>query len=220
MQNKTLLIVISAAVIVLLGAGGIFLYSKNKIASTPNKTISSVSPAQKENSSEGSFKDIFSNSGNKMCTFYTKGEKEETKGTVYSSNDKAYGEIQLISSSKTQKTFFIRNGDVFYMWGDSLPTGLKMTVSVDEMVNKMSGNQPTFAPNQKVTFKCSDWTVDSKKFTPPADVKFTDLSSMIKKTGATGTPTTTAGSSSQCSICNSLTGAAKTACLTQFSCNK
>lgn len=218
MQNKNLLVGIAAAVIILLGAGGIFLYSKNKTTTTPNSTVATLSPTQKENSSEGSLKDIFSNPGNKKCEYGVKLQEGETKGTIYNSADKAYGEMQLISSSKTQKTFFIRNGDTFYMWGDSLPTGIKMTLSVEEMTSKLSANQPSLAPEQKVTFKCSDWTVDSKKFTPPADVKFTDMSSIIKDAGVTGAPATTDGSSSECAICNSLTGAAKTACLDQFSC--
>lgn len=211
MQNKTLLTGIAATIIILLGAGGIFLYTKNKTASTPSSTVATVSPTQKEKSSQGSLKDIFSNSGNKMCTFDVKEEKGETKGTIYNSGEKAYGEIQMTSSGKTQKTYVIRNGETFYMWGDSLPTGLKMTLSVDEMANKLSGNnnQPSVTPNQKVEFKCSDWTVDTSKFTPPTNVKFTDMTSAIK---------TTSGSSSECAICNSLTGDAKSACLTQFSC--
>lgn len=221
MQNKTLLAGIAAAVIILLGAGGIFLYSKNKTASTPNSTTATQSPTQNEKSSEGSLADIFSNPGNKKCEYSVKSEEGEANGIIYNSGEKAYGEIKLTANNKTQMTYFIRNGDTFYMWGDSLPSGIKMTLSVEEMTSRLSGdnsNQPSVVPNQKVDFKCSDWSVDTSKFNPPSNVKFTDMSSVIKDLGVTGSPTASDNSSSECAICNSLTGAAKTACLDQFSC--
>lgn len=217
-QNKTLLAIVAGVAIILLGAGGIFLYTKSRPLSSPSRTVATVSPTPKETSRTGSLKDIFENAGNKMCTFDVKDTKGETQGTVYNSGTKAYGEISLTTAGKTQKTFVIRDADTFYMWGDSFPTGLKMTLSLDELSSKLSGAQPTgtsttVAPSQNLSFKCSDWVVDSSKFTPPANIKFTDITKME----ITGSPTGS-GNSSQCSICNSLTGSAKATCLTQFNC--
>lgn len=226
MQNKTLLAIVAVAAVILLGAGGLFLFSKNKTASTPNSTVAKNATEQKEMAGEGSIKDIFTNGANKKCTFDVKSENGETMGTIYNSGKNAYGEIQVKTTNKTQKTFVIRDNETFYMWGDSFPTGIKMTLSLDEMAGKLSGvesgNQTTVTPSVNSDFKCSDWTVDSSKFKVPANVKFTDMSSVTNmNTKPTGTSQTTGAmeGSSQCSICNSLSGAAKTACLTQFSCN-
>lgn len=220
MQNKTLLAGIAAAIIILLGAGGIFLYTKNKSNPTPNSTVAKVSPTPKENNSSGSLKDIFTNSGNKVCTFDVNSEEGKTKGTIYNSGTKSYGEIQITSDKKTQKTFFIRNNDTFYMWGDAFSTGLKMTLSVDEMASKLSSAQPTTTPSQKINFKCNNWTVDSSKFTPPTNVKFTDMTSFVNPTGVTGSPTSGNKTTTpdECSICSSLSGSAQSACLAQFNC--
>ena len=214
MQNKTVVVGVAAAIIILLGVGGIFLYTKNQPSSSPNSTVATSTPTPESSANEGSWKDIFSNTGNKKCDIDVKTDESETKGTFYNSGTKAYGEMTLTSSGKTQQTFIIRDNDTFYMWGDSFPSGIKMTISVDEMASKMSEAQPSPAPDQKISFKCTDWTVDSTKFVPPANIKFEDLSSIMKVTSA---PSGTANSS-QCSICNSLTGSAKTSCLTQLNC--
>ncbi len=210
MQNKPILIGIAAAIIILLGAGGVFLYSQNKATPTPNNTSATVTPTPENSSLEGSIKDIFQTAGNKKCDFNVKDSKGETKGIFYVSGTKAAGEIQLISSGKTVTTNVIRSGDTFYMWGDSLPTGIKMTVSVDDLAGTLgSGQNSSLNPDQKISFNCTGWTLDSTKFNPPTNIKFTEISTPAS-------PKTTG--TSYCSVCNSLSGSAKTACLAQYNC--
>ncbi|MEK9175927.1 MAG: hypothetical protein AAB520_00630 [Patescibacteria group bacterium] len=224
MRNKQAIIGIVIAVIILVGAAGAFMLNKNKTATQPNSTTSATNTTNTSSNSamSGSIQDIFRSTENRKCDFNVAGKSGgETQGTIYTSNNKTYGELTTTSNGKSSKMYLIRNGETFYMWGDSLPTGVKLTMSVDEMGSKMSGNASygNFDPNQKVDFKCGSWTVDSGKFTLPANVKFMDTGSMmINSTTTPAKSSNTTGASSQCSICNSLTGEAKTSCLTSLNC--
>ncbi len=225
MQNKQAIIGIVAAAIILLGAGGVFLYSQKKSASKPqpNSTTTATSVTKTPSSMmSGSLKDLFAGGKTSQCTFDVKGASGETKGTVYVADTKAYGDFDMTSSNgKTTATYMIRNGDTFYVWGDSFPTGMKMTMSMDEMASKMQGSTQykSLDPNQKTDYKCTDWTADASKFTPPSNVKFTDLGGMmIKTTGGPTIPSTT-GTAPSCSVCDSLTGTTKAACRASLHCS-
>lgn len=213
-QNKQAIIGIVAAAIILLGAGGVFLYSKNKPAAEPSSTttVTQVTKTPSESMMSASLKDLFAGGKTSQCTFDVKGAIGETKGTVYVADTKAYGEFGTTTNGKTTTTHLIRNADTFYVWGDSIPTGMKMTMSVDEMASKMQGSAQykDLDPNQKTDYKCSGWTVDSSVFVPPSNIKFTDLGGMMK--------TTVKPSGANCSVCNSLTGDVKNACLSQLGC--
>lgn len=215
MQNKQAIIGIIAAAVILLGAGSVYLLNKNKSETQPS-TSTKTEQTAKTTSQSGSLKDIFANGGNKKCTFSTKTETSETLGTFYVSGTNTRGSMVATSNGKSTTTNIVRNGDTFYIWGDSLPTGMKITMSVDEMSSKIGqGQTSAINPDAKVDFKCGNWSVDSSLFTPPSSVKFIDASNVIK--GVTGTQTAPS-SASQCSLCSSLTGAAKTSCMTSFHC--
>lgn len=177
MQNKPVLIGIAAAIIILLGVGGIFLYSKNKTVPTPNNTQVTATPTPKTSEIEGSIKDIFLTSGNKQCNFSVSDKESETKGVFYVSGNKTAGEMTTTSKGKDTKTFIIRADDTFYIWGDTAESGVKLKISVDELASQASKFQSTFNPDQKISYKCASWVVVGTKFTPPTNIKFTDLSS-------------------------------------------
>ena len=121
----------------------------------------------------------------------------------------------MTTNGKLNTMNILRDGDTNYIWGSALPTGIKMTLSANDLATKINTTSAT-NPNQKMDFTCVAWTVDKSLFTVPTDVKFTDTSSiMVKETPAANT---TQAPSANCSVCNSLTGNAKTACLTGLHC--
>jgi len=219
MQNKQAIIGIVAAIVILLGAGSVYLLNKNKTVIQPAATSTATQQTtSSNNASQSSLKDLFTMGSNKKCTFDTKTATSETTGTFYVSGTNARGDLATTTNGKTSSTNLVRNNDTFYIWGDSLPSGVKMTMSVDEMASKMNGGQySSINPNEKVDFKCDNWTVDSSLFTPPASIKFMDMGNVM--TSVTGTQAQTSPSAaSQCNLCSSLTGAAKTSCMTSFHC--
>lgn len=214
MQNKQAVVGIVAAVLILIGAGAVFTLDKSKTASQPASIAKSVSPTPNNNMS--TVAGIFKSTKNQKCDFDTKTANSEVKGTVYVSGDNSYGEFANTANSKTQTMSLIRNDNTFYVWGDALPQGIKMTMSVDDLGQKLSGSQyGNFDPNQKTDIKCVGWTPDVSKFVAPTTVKFLDLTGV----SATGAKTSgTQSPSDQCSLCNSMTGNAKATCLSSFSC--
>ena len=210
-------IAIAVAVIILLLGGGLFLYSKNSSSNPTGKTSTqtAVSPTT-TTSQNGSLLDIFSSGKTQKCDFSYKAEDgTSTKGAFYISANKVRGSLDITTNGKLSTMNILRDGDTNYMWGSALPTGIKMTLSANDFATKINTTSAT-NPNQKMDFKCVPWTVDQSLFIVPADVKFTDLSNMtVSKTpaaNATQTP------SSDCSVCNSLTGNAKIACRTGLHC--
>lgn len=217
MQNKQVIVGIVVAAIIILGAGGVFLLNKNKPSTSPTSTTSASSKTNHENSmASNTIQDLLSGGKSQKCSFDTKTSSGENKGTVYVSSDKAYATFNLTTSGKTTTSYFIRSGDTFYMWGGSLPTGIKITMSLADMTKNTSQYASSgFNPTAKVDYSCSEWSADQSLFTPPTNVKFIDAGSMVIPSGTVKTP---AGSASQCNICNSLTGNAKSTCLNSFHC--
>lgn len=222
MQNKQAIIGIIAAAVILFGAVGVFLYSQKNQKSEPNSTAVTESPKEKA-SMDNDIISILKSGKTQKCTFATDDANGgTTTGTSYISGDMMRTDIANSKDGKSSNIYVIRNGDDNYIWGSDFPsnTGMKMTLSIDEYeVNENA--KKYFDPNMKADYKCSAWTVDSALFTPPASIKFQDLSAMMKGLiqSVSKSPTgTTNSASSECTICNSLSGEAKSACLKQFSC--
>lgn len=179
MNTKIAGIVIAA--IILLGLGG-FLFlgkngtSKNQVAQiTPTPTVTENATAQ------NSLLDLLTGGKTQSCTFsYAGTDGAKTAGTIYISGTKMRGDISTTTTSnKESKITMIRDGDTTYVWGSDLPTGIKMTVSADDLKTNTQANQ-YLNTTQKTNYKCSPWSVDSSMFSVPTNIKFTDISSMMK----------------------------------------
>ncbi len=208
-RKNQIIATIAVIVIIVLGIGGYMLYGQNS-RQTNNSNTQTVA-STKSPSLEASITDLFTSGQSKTCTFDTKTDKGETMGTVYVTKDMAKADFSMTDNGKSTKTHLIRNGDTFYIWGDSFPTGIKMTMDINDMASNMeSTNYAAFNPNEKVSYSCKDWTADNSLFAPPTNLKFTDMSSLMPKTTGSTIPT---GSEMQTNPCASITNpAAKSAC--------
>lgn len=223
MQNKQALIGIVAAAIILLGAGGVFLYSQNKPASNQPSSTTTVGNEEKTTSAMGSsLTELLQAGKTQECTFSYSDENGGTKGTVYINNQNMRGDLEITTADKkVSQMNMIRKGDDNYIWGGGFPsgTGLKMTLSADEFTSN-EDSKKYFDASKKTNYDCGGWTVDSTVFVPPSNVKFSDLSGMMQgvmKSGAKPSGTTNS-TGTNCSVCNNLTGDAKSACITSLGC--
>jgi hypothetical protein len=181
---NTKLIGIVAAVILLLGAGGLYFLNQNKSQTNTDKT---VSPTETK-SQASSLLDILNLGKNQRCTFTTTTDKNSTEGTFYIADKKMRGDIKTTANGKTEEISMIRDGDTNYMWGTSLKMGIKMKLNIEDLAKDSKTTGQFVDPNQKFDYKCMPWTTDNSLFTPPSNVKFTELpTSMMPKT--TGTQT-------------------------------
>jgi hypothetical protein len=219
MQTRVIAVIV--LVIILFGAGGYLLYSRNHNSAPTQQanTTASTTPSASPSTGGQTLADLFAMGGNKKCTFSVNGSTGgSTKGTMYVSGTNVYGDIAMTDSNgKVQNTHIIRLGDENYIWGDALPTGIKMKLSVKDFSSNTQTSQ-AFNPSQKTNFDCSDWSVEQSKFTPPTNIKFTDMSSFMAPSGTPSTSSAANPNSAQCAACNSLTGAAKATCLSSLNC--
>lgn len=211
-RKNQIITTLALIVIIVLGIGGYMLYGQNAKQSS-NSTSQTPAPT-KAATLESSITDLFTSGQSKLCSFDTKTDKGETAGTVYVSKDMAKADFTMTDNGKSTATHLIRNGNLFYIWGDTFPTGIKMSMDINDMASKMeSTNYAAFNPNEKVSYSCKDWNADNSLFTPPANLKFTDLSSMMPKTTGAMMPKNVSGTPSQTNPCASIADAtAKSAC--------
>ena len=220
MQSKQAIIGIIAAVVILAGAVGVFLYSQNKNDSEPTATVA-TDESKETTSLESNLTSILKSGKTQQCTFtYADESGNATNGEAFIAGEQMRTNVTSSTNGKSSTIYVIRNGDENYIWGSDFPnnTGLNLTMSIDEYVNNEESKK-YFDPNLNAEYDCSDWTADTTIFTPPTNIKFQDISAMMQGVmkGASNTPSGTAASS-ECSICNSLSGDAKTACMKQFTC--
>lgn len=228
-MTRQAILAVVIGIIIVLGVAAAFLYSRINQTPDESSTVATQETETQNGMMAGSVVDIFTKGENARCTFTSSDENGDVSGTFYVSGENARGDIDTSLNGETQSMHMIRNGDTFYMWGDSLPTGIKMVMSVDEWAQSAQEAQPTnapktFDPNKSVDFNCAAWTVDSGLFSAPTEVEFVSFEGMFGPTGAMTDDSVTPGASNesstpdQCSICNALTGDAKNVCLQQFNC--
>lgn len=185
---NTKLLAIAVGVILILGAGGLFLYSQG---SKPQTTENNTTTATDNENTGMSLMDLVTSGQSQRCTFATTNEQGTSNGTVYVSGSNVRSDITTNLNDKESEISMIRNGDDNYIWGTDMEEGIKMTISLEELsANTQVKQYSSFNPDEKVDFDCAPWTVDATLFTPPSDIKFTDMSALMDsmKAETTGMP--------------------------------
>lgn len=173
-----------------------------------------------------SLKDLLALNKSQMCTYeYSDPEGGSVKGVTYISGGKMRGDFTTTANGKSISGAMVKDSKFVYTWSPDTKQGFKMEVTeveksvIDKDDTTTSKEQKTQSIDEdtKYDYKCSNWTTDSSKFTPPSDIKFTDYSAMIKQIAAPTGSGTNSGSN-QCAACTYLTGDQKTSCLKQLNC--
>jgi hypothetical protein len=204
--NKKLIAGILIALILIVG--GSLAYKKFG----SNSEIQNQQPATL-NSDEGSsspvsLKSLLATGSSQTCTFQNSGDNAST-GTMYISEGKVRGDFNSMVENKPLVSHILIDNNTSYLWTDGQPTGFKTSFDVNSAADSLGTGSPdsiteSFDPDANLNYNCTAWTQDSSKFTLPAGVEFTDLNAQL---------------SSQCAVCDSLTGDAKTQCQLALKCN-
>lgn len=204
---NTRLLAIGIIIVILLGAGGLLFYNQSQNKPSQTET-SQASPTPQAN--QKSILDLFSSGASQECTFDYKDETQgETSGVFFMAKDKMRGDITTKAGGKTSNFSMIRVGEDNYMWGTDLESGIKMKLSMEDLKSNEQVSSYTDL-DQSFDYKCKGWGVDNSKFTPPANVKFTDFSAMME---GTTKATTGGGLKMDASACASITDpSTKAAC--------
>lgn len=213
LNQKQIIIGIVVIALLLLGVGGFFLYSQNNKPQDQATNTESSATTSQEAGVMNSFIDLVTSGTTTQCTFNTAaGEGGSSNGTVYISGENMRGNFTTTTKDgKASQMYMIRNGDKYYMWGGELPSGIKMTLDINEFKTNTQASQYVDL-NTKADYKCNPWTVDLSKFTPPSNIKFEDLSGMMQGYD-TKTKEESKSPTVDSSVCDSITDAsAKAAC--------
>lgn len=199
-MNKKVILITTVALLLALGI--FFLLKGKQNASQDNSSPASVSK---------SIKDLIASGVSQKCTFTDNTGSSLQESVTYISNKKMRGDFTSTVSGKIVKSHMIVVDTTSYIWTDGDINGFKSTFTDSTQSNDSNTNQiPSgIDVNKQGDYKCSAWVVDESYFVPPADVKFTDFSEMFKNQ---------TGGSSQCAVCDSLSGDDKNQCQSALNC--
>ncbi len=170
-MNKNLLILGVIVVIVLLGVGGFLVMNKKKVDVVAPQTSESQTAADVI----ASIKDAFTNGTSFECTYTDEGRTTKTyvkngmvRAEITSSKPEQAGNTII----KDKKMYFWNSMSAFMMTIPDVTTtpGPSGTVNTDDLIENM----------EKYKDSCKMASVSDDLFTPPSDVKFQDMSSMMK----------------------------------------
>ncbi len=236
MKNKSLMIVGGVVVLIALIVGGVMLSSKKTtpVSPAPAPIVAPVTPpappvepkAPAATESK-SFNEILSAGGVVECAFSsTDDPTTKTSGTLYSGDAMMRGDFQsqTIGGAMMLGHMVLKDG-YMYSWVDGMAGGMKFKVDTTKTADSNGADKNNLDVNKKMDITCKPWSVDSAQFVLPTDRQFQDLTSFANPAGvktedsnngaATGTvkPAT-----SQCAVCDSLSGDQKQQCKTALGC--
>lgn len=162
-------------------------------------------------------------------TYSDKDAGGTSSGTVYVSGNKMRGNFETAIQDKTTQTSMIRRDNEVYTWGFEQGVGYKMQFDESMMQNAkdkaeeympQSKNESSFDPNkQKVDYNCRAWAGDESMFTPPADIKFQDLSGMMQQMQKMNSETQNSMDREKaCAACDSAPEEARASCRQALGC--
>ena len=180
LKQKQLVVAAVVVILLVLGLGGFFLFSKQSPSSL-NQTNNTTSGTEK--TAMESLADLIKGGSNLTCEFNSQADENgyASKGTIYIASGNMRGDFINTIDGKTTNMSMIRNGNDNYIWGDEIETGIKMTLSQEDLVAETNEASKYIDLNKKLDYNCNPWGVDQSKFTPPSNIKFTDLSKMMEE---------------------------------------
>ena len=139
----------------------------------------------------GTMRDLMMRGEGAKCTYKMANEGFDQENTLYISGKKMRMDgVTKMSGQNEIKNHVIVLEDYQYFWNeDGTNSGLKMKIDAATA----EANKDTFEDVQnqntqidldiKLEMDCDKWSEDSGKFAPPGNIKFQDLSDMMKNFG-------------------------------------
>lgn len=204
---------IALLILIIIGGGWYLRQSKigNRSAAADSKTGESEQTTEtKQTAAEEnktSITELFQKGNDLKCSYSSKSDESGTaEVTVYISGKKMRADSSGTSSDGVVfKSSMILNDDYLYVWTPDEKTGVKMPVAKSEADKEAwKGNATYLDPEQKVDYKCGDWVTDQTVFVLPKEIKFEDMTQVLKD---------------QCAVCDNLSGEQKDTCKKSLGCN-
>lgn len=187
-MNKIAVYIGIAVLGFLLLLAGIYILNRPSTESLSEET--SQEPVSTSNSDKfsGTLQDILSMNENQVCNFVSNEQNgTRTEGTVYVASQGSRMSGEFTVQSPDEETFvgnIIRDGQYNYIWTTLEQQGAKIKINPesDSIFGEAAGNVSNstgLTDTSEVDFDCDNWSVDERKFIPPSNVEFVDLTSSL-----------------------------------------
>ena len=186
--QKFILPLILLSILIIAGAGAYMFLAKNTEQKQDSKAVvAETVPSPTTGTVISSIKEALAGSQSMRCDFT---DETGRKTTSYLKSGSV--RTDFVGSDPKDSGSMIMKGETLYIWKDK--AGTKMAFDLQAMMDKSGTPAPTtmkksstadqeefLSSLEKYKESCKPATVDDSLFTPPADVKFTDLSAMMQK---------------------------------------
>lgn len=176
------LIIAAVAVVILLGAGYMILGNK-KSAPSSSET---AAPTTTESSVISSIKDALAGGQSLECKY---ADEDGRTTAAYIKNGMVRADVT--ASKPEEAGSVIIKDKKMYFWNAQGGFMMEMTDEMmeqgEEAAKESTQGQDTIANLEKYKESCKAGVIADSMFTPPANVKFQDMSSMIKNAMPSGT---------------------------------
>ena len=184
-MSKQIQLIIGGVIIlvIVLAIGAYFMFGKTSQNKAQTTDVATNTQATDESqSTTSSIKSLLLGNKNVMCTVkYPSESGMNSEGTVYVSANKMRGDFTMMVNDQSTDSHMISDGEYMYSWSSQAVQGTKMKLEAADkpQTEQENGNLDI---NQQVDLNCSNWSVDDSKFTPPAEIKFTELNIPVNTT--------------------------------------
>jgi len=209
MKNVGLAIA-AIVIIIVIALGGFYLMKSSK---TPTSTQTTKTQNANPSTLKGSILSLLSGGKNVNCSIAYPDNKGT--GTIFVSDKKFAGDFTTKDASgKETIGHTISDGTYIYVWSAAMTTGIKMNLADAKNTAQNAQNTQSFDVNQQVGLNCSPWLPDNSKFTVPANIKFQDVSQLLKQFQPQVTTAPKTGTQTGSSPCDQIADpTAKAACV-------
>lgn len=181
-MSKNVIIAGVAAVVVVAGVATYVVTRPDgqSSATTESESSSQVASSEKTTSTSASIRSFLDAGENKKCTF----SHESQSGTVYFDGDNR-ARIDFRSTEAEA-----RNGGVIimqgkqYFWDNDKKEGFvtEFTSQDAQSANDApTSSEDNVSVDETYDFTCEAWERDEAIFTPPSDIKFTDVTALTQQ---------------------------------------
>lgn len=211
-MNKKALI--AAGLVIALVVLGAFVFSNKKQTVTQNEMP--LADNQTKEGTNASLKELFTSGTSQSCTFNSN-TAGNGSGTVYMTTGHMRGDFNVSYNDMTTSTHMISDGTTSYIWIDGQPNGFKMAFDSQGQQSN-TPNEKAIDMEQKIDYRCSNWTPDQTMFVPPSTVTFSDMTAVKNTTSVKGEENADM-KVQQCAACDSAPEPAQAQCKAALGCN-
>lgn len=213
--------ILGLVLLIVLAGAGYYWWSTAQQAEPTVDTAAqnTLVQAEEPQTGVGTWQSILAQGKDVTCEFTTRDAENDvrTEGVVYVAGSRLRGDFTTTQEGQPYDMSIIRDDAYTYTWGTS-PEG-KMAFKFANATGTTpaateAASRDPFESDAEVTYSCSSWNVEDERLTPPTEIEFSDMSSMMPASAGAAP----GAASAQCGACDSAPAEARAQCRAALGC--